>query len=130
MTSYRSNLARARGLGAAKHGVGAWIGERISSIALIPLTLWMVWAGLTLPKVGYLGAAAWLHAPINAVLVILLVVVGFWHMQAGMRVVVEDYVHKVLSKTALLLLNLFVCVLTGALAVFCVLKIAFMAGAS
>ena len=51
----------------------------------------------------------WLHAPLNAVLLALLIAVGFCHMQLGMRVVVEDYIHKPMTKAALLLLNLFVC---------------------
>ncbi len=129
MAGYRSNLSRARGLGTARHGVGQWISERVSSVALIPLTLWLVWAGLTLPKAGYAGAVVWLRSPLNAVLVALLVVVGFWHMAIGMRVIIEDYIHKAGSKAVLLLLNLFLCTLAGALALFCVLKIALGAGA-
>ena len=126
---YRSNIARARGLGPAHHGVGHWIAERVSSIALIPLCLWLVYAGLVLPHAGYAGAVAWLHSPVNAVLVVLLLAIGFWHMQAGMRVIVEDYIHTVLSKSILLLLNLSVCTLGAALAIFCVLKVAFSGGA-
>jgi succinate dehydrogenase / fumarate reductase membrane anchor subunit len=124
MVSYRTPLARARGLGAAKHGAGQWISERVTSIALVPLSLWAICSGLTLAKVGYEGAAAWLHSPFNAVLAVLLLAVGFQHMQAGLRVVIEDYVHGNLNRSALLLANLFVCVLGGALAIFCILKVA------
>ena len=52
-----------------------------------------------------------------------------WHMHAGMRVIVEDYIHKALSKSGLLILNLFVCVLAGSLSVFAILKVAFGGGA-
>ena len=129
MADYRSSLARARGLGSAKHGVGHWISERVSSIALVPLVVWAVYSGLVLAAAGYPGAVTWLHSPLNAVLTVLLIVVGFWHMHAGMRVVVEDYIHRTLTKSLLLVLNLFVCVLFGGLAVFCVLKVALMGAA-
>jgi succinate dehydrogenase / fumarate reductase membrane anchor subunit len=124
MVSYRTSLGRARGLGAAKHGVGHWMSERISSVALVPLSLWGVFSALNLARVGYDGAALWLHAPVNAVLAFLLVLVSFQHMHAGLRVVVEDYIHKPGTKATLLLLNLFVCVLFAALALFSILKVA------
>ena len=129
MVSYRTSLGRARGLGSAKHGVTHWIADRVTSIALAPLSLWGVVSALTLSRVGYEGAVAWLHSPLNAVLAVLLFVTAFHHMHAGLRVVVEDYIHKPGSKAALLLLNLFVCVLGGAVAVFCILKVALVGGA-
>jgi succinate dehydrogenase / fumarate reductase membrane anchor subunit len=125
MVSYRTPLSRARGLGSAQSGAGQWISERVSSVALAPLSRWGVCAGLSLAKVGFDGATAWLHSPINAVLSVLLLAVSFQHMHAGLRVVVEDYVHTPLSRGALLLANLFVCVLGAALAIFCILKVAF-----
>ena len=122
--SYRTPLSRARGLGAAHHGVGHWIAERVSAVALIPLVLWGVYAALHLAVAGYEGAVAWIASPLNAVLLVLLVVASYQHMMGGMRVVVEDYIHKPGTKAALLLLNVFVCVLGGALAVFSILKVA------
>ena len=130
MASYRTPLSRARGLGAAKHGVGAWIGERVSALALVPLTLWGVYAALRIAAGGYDFAVAWAHDPVNATLMVLLLAVSFWHMQAGLRVVIEDYIHTTLGKSALLILNLFVCVLAGALSIFSILKVAFTVGAS
>ena len=124
MVSYRTPLGRARGLGSAKHGAGVWISERITSVALVPLSLWAVCSGLTLAKVGYDGAAAWAHSPLNAVLAVLLLAVGFQHLHAGIRVVIEDYVHTSLSRNTALLANLFVCVVAAALAIFCILKVA------
>ena len=124
MAGYRTPLARARGLGSAKHGVGHWISERVSSIALAPLTLWMVYGVIRLAAGDYGFAVGWIRDPLNAVLMALTIAVGFSHMHSGMRVVIEDYVHAALSKTALLLVNLFVCGLIGALAVFSILKVA------
>lgn len=129
MVSYRTPLSRARGLGAAKHGVGHWIGERVSAIALVPLTLWAVWAVIRLAAGDYDFAVEWIAEPLNATLMVLTLAISFWHMHAGLRVVIEDYIHVALNKAALLILNLFVCGLAGALAVFSILKVAFGGGA-
>jgi succinate dehydrogenase / fumarate reductase membrane anchor subunit len=124
MVSYRTPLGRARGLGSAKHGAGHWVSERVTAIALAPLVVWAVYGILRLAAGDYSFAVQWIRAPLNATLVVLTLAISFWHMQAGMRVIVEDYIHKALSKSALLLINLFVCGLAGALAVFSILKVA------
>jgi succinate dehydrogenase / fumarate reductase membrane anchor subunit len=125
---YRTDLARARGLGASKTGAGHWLSERITSILLVPLSVWAVFAGFRLASVDYAAAIAWLQRPFNAVMLVLLVVISFLHMHAGMRVVVEDYIHKTLTKSALLVVNLMVCLAFGALAVLSILKVALGGG--
>ena len=127
MTSYRTPLSRARGLGSAKHGAGHWISERVTSLALVPLTVWAAYAVLRLATGDYLTAAHWVANPLNAALVVLTFLVAFLHMHSGMRVVVEDYIEKTLTRSALLVLNLFVCGLAAALAVVSILKVAFTA---
>lgn len=124
MASYRTPLSRARGLGAAHHGVGHWISERVGAVALVPLTLWAVFGVLRIAAGDYGAAVAWISQPLNAVLMVLTLAVSFWHMHSGLRVVIEDYIHVTLNKSALLILNLFVCGLAGALAVFSILKVA------
>jgi succinate dehydrogenase / fumarate reductase membrane anchor subunit len=128
MPGYRTDLSRARGLGAAGHGVGHWISERVTAIALIPLVIWAVYAALALAAGDYQTAVDWLGSPVNAVLLVLLLLVGFWHMHAGLRVVVEDYIDGALTRSALLLVNLFVCVLGAAIAIFSVAKVALTGG--
>ncbi len=128
-SGYRTPLGRARGLGSAKSGVGGFIVERVTALALIPLVLWGLWSAITVSRGGYAAAIGWITHPLNAVLLALTLVVGFWHMQVGMRVIVEDYVERPMNRAALLLLNLFVCVLFCALAVFAVLKTALTTGA-
>jgi succinate dehydrogenase / fumarate reductase membrane anchor subunit len=124
MAGYRTPLSQARGLGSAHHGAGHWITQRVSAIALVPLTLWGAFGVLRLAAGDYGAAIAWVSEPVNAVLMALLIAVSFWHMQLGLRVVIEDYVHTKLGKLSLLVLNLFVCVLFGALAIFSILKVA------
>jgi succinate dehydrogenase / fumarate reductase, membrane anchor subunit len=129
MDSYRTPLSRARGLGAAKHGVTHWISERVGAVALVPLTLWGVFAVLQLAAGDYAFAVGWIAQPLNAVLMVLLLGISFWHMASGLRVVIEDYIHVTLNKSALLILNLFVCGLAGALSIFSILKVALGGGA-
>lgn len=128
MVSYRTPLGRARGLGSAKHGAVEWLSARFAAMALVPLTLWAVFGVLRLATLDYLGAVQWVGHPLNATLLVLTVGLGFWHMHGGLRVVVEDYVHRNLTKLGLLLLNFLVCGLAGALAVFSILKVAFGGG--
>ena len=124
MATYRTPLGRARGLGSAKHGVGHWISERVAAVALVPLVLWGAYSVILLAGTDYYGAVHWVAQPVNATLVILLIAISFMHMVAGVRVVVEDYIHKTLTKAALLILNIFVGGLAGALAIFSILKVA------
>lgn len=123
---YRTPLSRARGLGSAKEGVHRFIGERATAIALVPLSLWAVYAVLQVAVVGYEGAVLLLQSPVNAVLAVLLIAVSCAHMEMGMRVIVEDYIHKPATKIVLLLLNAGVCWLGGALGVFSILKVALL----
>ena len=127
-SSYRTSLGRARGLGAAKHGVGQFITERVTAIALVPLVLWGIWSAIIVARGGYAGAIEWITTPLNAVLLTITLVVGFWHMQVGMRVIIEDYLEKALGRQLALILNLFLCVLACGLGVFSVLKLAFTHG--
>ena len=125
---YRTDHSRARGLGSAKHGASHWIAERVSAIALVPLCVWIVFAIVRLAGAGYGDAVNFVSHPVNATLLFLLIVVTFWHMHAGVRVVIEDYIYDHLGKPALLILNLFVCAVGGTLAALSILKVAFTAG--
>lgn len=126
MADYWTPLRRARGLGSSKTGVAAFIAERVTSVALVPLLLWFAWSAVGLSRSGYHGAVIWLSSPINAALLIIFALVGCEHMRIGMRVIVEDYIHKSSTKTVLLILNTFVCWLTAAIITVCVLNVAFV----
>ncbi|MDH4385386.1 MAG: succinate dehydrogenase, hydrophobic membrane anchor protein [Caulobacter sp.] len=121
---YRTPLSRARGNGAAGHGAGHWISERVGSLALVPLILWVVYAALQLAPMSRDGAIVWLGQPLNALLMVLTFVVGIRHMHDGLRVVIEDYLETRFLRMAALIANLFICVLAGGLAVISILKIA------
>jgi len=126
MADYRTPLRRALGSGSAKRGVGHFIGQRVSAIALILLAGWAVWSVLVLAWGGdYATAVIWLRSPIDAVLASLLAIAAFYHMQIGMRVIIEDYFQAKGTRSLLLIANLFLCWAATALTIICLLKVAF-----
>jgi succinate dehydrogenase / fumarate reductase membrane anchor subunit len=125
--SLRSPLGRVIGLGSAKHGSGTWWAERVSSVALIPLTLWFVFSLLLLRSLDYSTVRAWLSVPVSGFLAAVTVGVMAYHSYLGTVAVVEDYVHAPALKLASLLLLRFVHVLAGGAGIFAILRIAFVA---
>ena len=117
-------LARARGLGSAKEGVQHWWAQRISAVALVPLTLWFVYAVVHLAGADQGAVRDWLHRPANAMLMTLLIAAMFYHLALGIQVVVEDYVHREGVKIATILLIKGLIVLLALGALFTVLRVA------
>jgi len=91
--SLRTPLGRVLGRGSAKSGSGHWWTQRLSSIALVPLTLWFAISLTLLPALDYATVSAWLAGTWTAILASLLVLVLAHHSNAGIHVVIEDYVH-------------------------------------
>ena len=129
MADFRTPLRNARGFGSAQHGVGHFIAQRVSAVALLGLTSWGVWSALSVAAGGFEGARAWLGAPVNAALLCLLFVTGFYHAHLGMRVIIEDYIARRVTRAALMIVNVFVAAGGAGLAVVCVLKVALGGGA-
>jgi len=102
----RSSLARAMGLGSAKEGVGHWWSQRVSAVALIPLTLWFVASIIAHTGSEYATFIAWLRTPIVGILMILLLIAIFYHTALGLQVVIEDYVHSSAKFAALVAVRL------------------------
>jgi succinate dehydrogenase / fumarate reductase membrane anchor subunit len=118
--SVSSPLARARGLGSARAGVGHWTRQRLTAIANLLLVLWLMLSALGLAGAGYAEVRAWLAAPLSASLMILLVISTCYHAKLGVQVVIEDYVHHDGAKlAALAALTLAV----AALAVACIVAV-------
>lgn len=90
----RSPLARAIGLGSAKAGVGPWWAQRVSAVAVVPLTLWFVAAIIAHTGSDYITFTAWLRNPFAATPMILLLLALFHHTALGLQVVIEDYIHS------------------------------------
>ena len=119
----RSKLGRVRGLGSTREGVHHWWAQRMSAVALLPLSLWFVYSLITLTGSDYATFHAWLSEFGNAVFTVLLLVSMFHHAQLGLQVVIEDYVHSEIWTMGLLLFVKYGAVLFAASGVFAVLKI-------
>jgi succinate dehydrogenase / fumarate reductase, membrane anchor subunit len=123
--SLRSPLGRVLGRGSAKEGVQHWWAQRLSAIALVPLSVWFVVSLLSLPSLEHTTVRAWMGQSSTALLLILFVVVGTWHSHLGVRVVVEDYQHDSGTKTLLLVLSTFVHALLAVAGMLAILKVFF-----
>ena len=120
----RSQLGRARGAGSGRSGVHHWYVERVTSIALIPLTIWFVVSVLRLVGATQPMVAGWVGNPINAALLLALIAITFHHMQLGIQVVLEDYVADPKRMMAYVLINKGVALMLGLIAGVSVLKLA------
>lgn len=122
--NFRTPLARVRGLGSAKSGTGHWWMQRLTAVALVPLSLWFVAALIALTGADQATVVAWLGTPVAAILTSAFIVAVFYHAQLGVQVVVEDYVHvEWLKITAIVVAKLLALLLAGA-CLFAVLRIA------
>lgn len=92
--SLRSPLGRVRGLGTAKEGVSHWWAQRLTALALVPLTIWFVVSIAALAGADHAAVQEWVGSPLVASLLILLIVAVFYHSYLGLQVVMEDYVHN------------------------------------
>jgi succinate dehydrogenase / fumarate reductase, membrane anchor subunit len=125
MSDMRTPLRKVRGLGSAKDGTGHFWRIRLSSIALIPLSFFLLGWILSLDGAGYDEVRAALAEPIIALAASLFILISLDHMQLGMQIIIEDYIHGEGAKVTLLMLNIFFAVAVGAASVFAILKIAF-----
>ena len=88
----RTPLARARGLGSAKEGSHHWWHQRLTAIALVPLSLWFIFSLISMVGADYMTVVYWLRLPFVSVLLILFIVFLFYHTVLGLQVVIEDYI--------------------------------------
>lgn len=115
----RSPLGRARGLGSARAGSKHWWAQRLTSVALVPLTLWFIWSMLRLTGASQTDIADWLASPVRLALMLALIAATFHHLQLGLQVVIEDYVPQEGVKLAAVLAVKGLCVL---LALICAIS--------
>ena len=112
-------------MGSAKDGTGHWWAQRITAVALVPLTLWLALSLMMLPGFEYDTVRAWASMPSTGFLASLLVAVMTYHSYLGTHVIVEDYVHSTGPKIIGLLLLRFAYVLCGGACIFAILRMAF-----
>lgn len=119
----RTPLKRARGLGSAHDGTAHFIIQRITAIALIFLSIYVVGLVVWLIGADYASVRAAVAHPYNALLLVAFLIAAFWHAKLGMQVIVEDYVHTPWLAAVSQLLIIFVCALAGLASVFAVIRI-------
>lgn len=123
----RTGLSKAKGLGAAKHGVEHWWLQRVTAVALVPLSAWFVYSLITVMLArDIVSVSGWFTSPINTIVMILMLVALFLHAKLGVQVVIEDYVKHPVMKYGLLLASNFACFAFAAVCIVAVLRLHFL----
>lgn len=107
----------------SSHGTSHFWVQRLTSVALVPLTLWFCFSVASLPQMTHDQLSAWLQSPLNATLMILVVSVGLYHGKLGLQVVIEDYVSNLNRRFLMITVITLLFGLFAVLGVVSVLKI-------
>jgi succinate dehydrogenase / fumarate reductase membrane anchor subunit len=121
--SMRTPLGRVRGHGSARSGTGHFWWQRVTSVALIPLTIGVLVIIFSLLGRSHATVTQFLGSPLVAVVMLLFIGTTAYHMKLGMQVIIEDYVHDEVPKLLLLMANVFFSIAVGLAAIYAVLKI-------
>src|SRR5271168_2422837 len=120
----RSPLGRALGLGSAKEGVEHWWLQRLTAVALVPLSLWFAAVVIHLAGADLDTVQAWIGHPLPAILLALLLIATFYHMSLGVQVVIEDYVAAPLVRLGLVVILRLACFAFAVAGIFAVFTLA------
>jgi succinate dehydrogenase / fumarate reductase membrane anchor subunit len=118
-------LSRVRGLGSAKSGTGHFLEQRITAMANLPLSLFLIYVGCVIYPLDYAARKAFIATPFVAIGLILALLSFTWHMKLGMQIVIEDYVHGEGAKLLLIISNTLFTLALAIAGIFSILKIAF-----
>jgi succinate dehydrogenase / fumarate reductase membrane anchor subunit len=121
----RTPLARVRHLGSAHAGTRHFWQQRLTSVALVPLSIAFVVIIISLLGRNHAAAAQIIGSPFVAIVLMLFIVTTVYHMWLGMQVVIEDYVHEEPLKFATLMANTFFCVALALTCLYAILKLSF-----
>jgi succinate dehydrogenase / fumarate reductase membrane anchor subunit len=124
MSSLETPLHKVQGLGAAHSGTGHFWRERVTAVALIPLSLWFAYAMLGLVGTNEVAIVSFLAHPWNAILMGLFVVISFYHLSLGLQQILDDYVHAPGTKLFLRLAVTVIWVIASLVSVFALVRIA------
>jgi succinate dehydrogenase / fumarate reductase membrane anchor subunit len=124
MTRLRTPLGRIEGLGSAKSGTQHFWHQRVTAVALVPLSIWFVASALAYVGAEQGAVAAYFAEPVNAVPMFLFILASTYHMSLGVQIIIEDYIHNEGRKIAALILNRFAAWAIGAASSFALIKMA------
>lgn len=120
----RTPLSRVRGLGSAKDGTEHFWRQRLTAIANVPLIGFFIWVLIVLNGASHADVVACLSKPWVAIIMLMVLGSGIYHMKLGMQVIIEDYVHGGTGKT-LLIANTFFAIAMATACGFAILKLGF-----
>ena len=123
MSNLRHPLATAKGLGSAKAGSHHWIVQRLTAVALVPLSLWFLFCVAGTVGTQYAEARGLIAQPLEASLLAAFVVALFYHAQLGLQVVVEDYIHTKWLEVALQVAIKLACVFGAIVSLLAIVRI-------
>lgn len=121
--TFQSHLAKAKGLGSTGEGTDHFIAQRVTAIALIPLLLWFCLSLAFLPQMDYQSLITWISSPIRAILLIILSLITFYHLELGLQVIIEDYISTYYLKLSSIVFMKMLCGFLAMASVFSILKI-------
>lgn len=107
-----------------RHGAREWLTEKIALAILMPLGVWGAISAYSLTGAGYEAAQAWFGNALNAVLLAVAAVVFFLFASLAWKVIIEDYIHKPGTRTALVWLTNLICLVLAAASVFFIVRLA------
>lgn len=107
-----------------RHGAGEWLTEKIALGLLMPLGVWAAFQAWTLAGADYEVVLAWFANAFNATLLAISAVVFFLFANLAWKVIIEDYIHKPVTRTALSWLNILICLALAAASVFFIVRLA------
>ena len=122
-------LGKVRGLGSAREGGHHWLEERFTSVALLLLSLWLIFSLAMLPDLSLDIVKEWLGSAWGAIPMALLVITAFKHGLDGLKVVVDDYVHDEGTRIGLHYFLAMAAIGGAAVALFALARIVFGASA-
>lgn len=106
-------------------GTGHFWVQRLTAVALIPLTIWFCFSIASLPQMSYANLSAWMNSPFNAALMILVISVGLYHGKLGLQVIAEDYIADRSKRVLVIGAVTMISVLFGVIGILSVLKLSF-----
>ena len=121
----KTHLARVRGLGSAKEGSHHWWMQRLTAIALIPLTVWFAISIIDIVGADHAAVVNWFSSPVISIFMILFVSTMVYHSTLGVQVVIEDYIHHEPTKLASVVSNNFFAMSVGLACVVAELRLIF-----
>ncbi len=112
-------------LGSSRKGLLHWWMQRITAVALMPLSAWLIFSLACLHNLDYQTLVSWIKDPGHSVLLIGFLLSAYYHAMLGLQTIFEDYVHPEWLRISSIVCSNLILLLLLIASIFSVLKIAF-----